>query len=67
MLPAVFQKRVLVGLETGNLNDAGTFADRMLLIKEAIRLGGNVFLLGYGADQYREISAGTRLCTISIC
>ena len=57
VLPAVFQKRVLVGIETGNLNDAGTFADRVLLIKEAVRLGGNVFLLGYGADQYRELSS----------
>ncbi|TGQ42019.1 MULTISPECIES: O-antigen ligase family protein [unclassified Mesorhizobium] len=57
LLPAVFQKRVLVGLETGNLDEAGTFADRMLLIKEAIRLGGDSSLLGSGADQYREISA----------
>jgi hypothetical protein len=57
LLPAVFQKRVLVGLEAGDLNEAGTFADRVLLIKEAIRLGGNALLLGYGADQYREISS----------
>jgi hypothetical protein len=56
-LPAVFQKRVLVGLETGNINEAGTFADRMLLIKEAIRFAGDATFLGYGADQYREMSS----------
>ena len=56
LLPDVFQKRVLVGLETGNLDQAGTFADRMLLNQEAIRLAGDALLLGHGADQYREIS-----------
>lgn len=55
-LPAVFQKRVLTGLETGNLNEAGTFAGRMQLNQEAIRLGGEALLVGHGADQYREIS-----------
>ena len=55
-LPAVFQRRVLVGLESGNLEQAGTFADRFQLINEALRLGENAMLLGYGADQYREIS-----------
>jgi O-antigen ligase len=57
MLPAVFQKRVLVGLETGNINEAGTFADRVLLIKEAIRFAEHATFLGYGADQYREMSS----------
>ncbi|MCT7376934.1 O-antigen ligase family protein [Chelativorans salis] len=56
MLPAVFKKRVLSGLVSGDLSGAGTFADRMLLNEEAIRLGGEALLLGYGADQYREIS-----------
>jgi len=56
-LPATFQKRVLGGLATGNLDTAGTFADRMQLNAEAFRLGSDVVLLGYGADQYREISA----------
>lgn len=56
-LPGVFQKRVLVGLESGNLNQAGTFADRMQLNQEAVRLAGDALLTGYGADRYREISA----------
>lgn len=57
MLPAVFKKRVLSGLESGDLSEAGTFADRMLLNEEAVRLGGEALLLGHGADQYREVSA----------
>jgi hypothetical protein len=55
-LPAVFQKRVLTGLESGNLNQAGTFADRMQLNEEAIRFAGEALLVGHGADRYREIS-----------
>jgi O-antigen ligase len=55
-LPEVFQKRVLTGLESGSLSKAGTFSDRLQLINEAIRLGEHATLLGYGADQYREIS-----------
>ncbi|WP_342642046.1 O-antigen ligase family protein [Rhodoligotrophos ferricapiens] len=56
-LPATFQKRVLTGLSTGDLANAGTFADRMALNEEAFRLAGDALLMGYGADQYREISA----------
>jgi hypothetical protein len=55
-LPAVFQKRVLTGLESGDLNEAGTFTDRMQLSQEAFRLAGDALMLGRGADQYREIS-----------
>ncbi|WP_159587184.1 O-antigen ligase family protein [Chelativorans xinjiangense] len=55
-LPAAFKKRVLSGLESGDLSAAGTFADRMLLNEEAFRLGEGALLLGHGADQYREIS-----------
>lgn len=55
-LPAVFQKRVLTGLESGNLSEAGTFADRMEMNQEAIRLAGDAMLIGRGADQYREVS-----------
>jgi O-antigen ligase len=56
-LPAVFQKRVLTGIDSGDLNEAGTFAERMRLNQEALRLAGDVVLLGRGADQYREISS----------
>lgn len=55
-LPAVFQKRVLTGIESGSLSKAGTFSDRLQLAEEAVRLGERATLLGYGADQYREIS-----------
>mgnify|MGYP002403143869 CR=1 FL=1 len=55
-LPAAFQKRVLTGIDSGSLDQAGTFADRMQLNEEAIRLGSDAMLLGYGADQYRQIS-----------
>lgn len=56
-LPAVFQKRVLTGLESGDINQAGTFADRMQLNREALHFAGDALLVGRGADQYREISA----------
>ncbi|BCP53919.1 hypothetical protein K32_25360 [Kaistia sp. 32K] len=56
-LPATFQKRVLTGLESGDLSEAGTFDDRMRMIQEASGFAGDVVLVGYGADQYREISA----------
>jgi O-antigen ligase len=55
-LPAVFQRRVLNALENGDLDEAGTFADRMRLIKEAIGKADNNSLLGIGADQYRNVS-----------
>ncbi|WP_137392191.1 O-antigen ligase family protein [Rhodoligotrophos defluvii] len=56
-LPAAFRKRVLTGLSTGELSSAGTFRERMALNEEAFHLAGDALWLGYGADQYREISA----------
>ena len=55
-LPPVFQKRVLGAIESGDLNQAGTFEGRERLIAEAAGLAENTTLLGFGADQYREIS-----------
>jgi O-antigen ligase len=55
-LPAVFQRRVLNALQNGNIDEAGTFADRMRLINEAIGKADNNSLLGIGADQYRLVS-----------
>ena len=55
-LPEVFQKRVLSAVESGSLDQAGTFQDRMELIAEASdKLGGSLWL-GMGTDQYREHS-----------
>lgn len=56
-LPAVFQHRVLTALQNGNIDEAGTFEDRMRLIKEAIGKADNNWLIGIGADQYRQVSA----------
>ena len=55
-LPAAFQHRVLNALQSGDIDEAGTFAGRMQLIKEALGKAGDSWLFGIGADQYREIS-----------
>jgi O-antigen ligase len=55
-LPAIFQRRVLNALQNGNIDEAGTFADRMRLIREAIGKADDAWLLGIGADQYRNVS-----------
>lgn len=56
-LPEVFQERVLGSLESGNLEQAGTFVDRMELILEALRYANGTILIGLGADQYSVISS----------
>ena len=56
-LPEIFIKRVLGALETGNMDEAGTFSDRMFLIHEAYGITRHTIFLGLGADQYRTISA----------
>lgn len=53
LLPAVFQKRVLGALETGDLAQAGSFDHRLALIYEALDRANNTILLGVGADQYQ--------------
>lgn len=56
-LPAVFQKRVLGALESGDIDQAGTFSGRYDLIVEAFGFADDHLLMGMGADQYRVISA----------
>lgn len=56
-LPAVFQKRVLSAVDTGDITQAGTFGHRFELIQEAIGQTGSTLLLGIGADQYRVSSS----------
>ena len=56
LLPAVFQKRVLGALETGDLARAGSFDHRLELIYEALERANNTILLGVGADQYQVAS-----------
>jgi O-antigen ligase len=57
-LPATFQKRVLPAVVSGELSEAGTFADRKDLMTEALDLIGDrgFTLLGIGADQFRLLS-----------
>ncbi|KGJ09523.1 O-antigen ligase family protein [Paracoccus sphaerophysae] len=56
-LPDIFLKRVFGALSTGNMDEAGTFSDRMFLIREAYDLTRHTIIVGLGADQYRLISA----------
>jgi hypothetical protein len=55
-LPEVFRKRVLSALESGDINEAGTFTDRLELSREAFAMARDHMLLGFGADQYRGVS-----------
>ncbi|WBU52619.1 O-antigen ligase [Paracoccus sp. SCSIO 75233] len=56
-LPEIFMKRVFGALESGDLGQAGTFSDRLFLIREALGITKHTLFLGLGADQYRTISA----------
>lgn len=56
-LPAVFRKRVLEGLTTGELEHAGTFSYRHELLIESLTSASSNLLIGMGMDQYRAISA----------
>lgn len=56
ILPAVFQKRVLGALESGDIEQAGTFSHRYDLMMEALQMVDNTTLFGVGADQYRVLS-----------
>lgn len=56
-LPAVFQKRVLGALETGDLSQAGTFDHRVELMHEALGRVQDTMWIGVGADQYQVTSA----------
>ncbi|MFN0192916.1 MAG: O-antigen ligase family protein [Aestuariivirga sp.] len=53
VLPAVFQKRVLPALESGDISQAGTATERLALIYESLDVAQRTALLGIGADQYR--------------
>ncbi|MBO0663041.1 O-antigen ligase family protein [Jiella sp. MQZ9-1] len=55
-LPEVFQHRVLGALESGDIDQAGTFTGRLALIREALGMTDQTMLFGYGADQFRVIS-----------
>src|SRR3546814_13266383 len=52
-LPTVFQDRVANALETGTLDDAGTFTDRAKLISDAWALSEHNIFAGIGVDSSR--------------
>jgi hypothetical protein len=54
--PAIFQTRVLGALESGDIDEAGTFSGRVDLIDEAIGHADDSIFVGIGADSYREVS-----------
>jgi O-antigen ligase len=55
-LPKAFDKRVGSALESGQIEDAGTYAGRLELIKEAWELANDSMIIGIGADNYRKES-----------
>lgn len=55
-LPATFEKRVAGAITSGDLNQAGTFAGRAELIKEAWTMAEDTTLVGLGVDRFREES-----------
>ncbi|WGH78714.1 O-antigen ligase family protein [Jannaschia ovalis] len=56
LLPEVFRRRVFQALASGDIEQAGTFSDRFLLLKEALGIADGTAFLGLGADQYQELS-----------
>jgi O-antigen ligase len=52
-LPEAFRERVLVALVSGDIRQAGTYSDRLELIKESLEVVNRTPFLGVGADQYR--------------
>lgn len=56
-LPQAFDARVAPALQSGNVQQAGTFEIRYELINEALTIVENTSLVGLGVDQYREVSA----------
>lgn len=57
ILPARFMDRVASAWTSGDVQSAGTFSDRMLLVYEAMFFANETWLVGFGADQYRHYSA----------
>ncbi|WP_062204868.1 O-antigen ligase [Aureimonas sp. AU12] len=55
-LPAIFQKRVLGAVASGDIDQAGTFVGRMKLIRDALGRIDQSMIFGIGADRYRETS-----------
>jgi O-antigen ligase len=57
LLPKTFQKRVLAPIETGDIETVGTFADRVVLMREAVTIIEKNPVVGVGGDQFRRLSS----------
>lgn len=55
--PDIFEKRVAPALQSGSLDDAGTYGARADLMREAWLKAEDTTFLGLGADRYREFNA----------
>ncbi len=55
-LPKAFERRIAPAIESGDISEAGTFADRYDLMVDAWRMTGETSLIGLGVDQFREVS-----------
>jgi O-antigen ligase len=55
-LPQTFEDRVLGAVKSGDVEEAGTFEDRVLVMEESLELLDETMLIGLGADQYRVLS-----------
>jgi hypothetical protein len=56
ILPATFQKRVMPALVNADISEAGTYVERVSLMKEALSFAPHTLVFGFGADQYRDVS-----------
>lgn len=57
LLPEIFRQRVFEPLSQADIASAGTFADRVALIREALGVSRDTLVLGLGAQQYSGVSA----------
>lgn len=55
-LPEIFVRRVFGAITTGNINQAGTFEDRLSLTREALSIARDTLWIGLGVDQHRIVS-----------
>ena len=56
-LPAAFERRVAGALESGNLDEAGSYVGRANLNAEAWRVADDTMLIGLGVDGFRKVSS----------
>lgn len=55
-MPKAFDKRVGAAIESGQIEDAGTYGSRIELMKEAWEKANDTLFIGIGADNYRNVS-----------